>query len=382
MATRTLIATLPPMVAGGVSTKARLLAGALARAGHEVTLAYYDPTGGKAADLTVFEPHRQVAVRVRRTIFEQNYTRLSDDWLRLIADNDRHVAVGGTVLIAHPMASAGIRHMIWCASDLEGDRASRQQAMPWFRRWPDRWWVAGALERQQAGVLAADNRVFGVSGDAVARLVRVAPRRRSEIGRLPIPVDTDFFVPAKTVNDRFRIGFAGRLDDPRKNAGLLFAALAEARRRGVDAVLDVTGGASPALVASIANHGLSDAVTFAGTLDRDGLRRFYQSLDLFVLSSWQEGLAIAALEAMACAIPVVSTDCGGPSDYVVSGENGFLTGFEPGDIADAIERTAADASDRADMAEAARATATAHYSMPAFAENLGSAWQETWGAAL
>jgi glycosyltransferase involved in cell wall biosynthesis len=45
---------------------------------------------------------------------------------------------------------------------------------------------------------------------------------------------------------------------------------------------------------------------------------------LFLLSSDEEGLGLVVLEAMACGVPVVSTDCGGPSTVIQEGEMGRL----------------------------------------------------------
>jgi len=382
MSSRTLIVTLPPMVAGGVSAKARILADALAAAGRDVTMAYYRLPGQGDRSAQVFDPHPQIAVECRWPILEQNYTDDSREWRRLIAAHDRHVAVGGTVLIAHPLAKARVRHMVWCAADLAGDRSYREDSMPWWRRHPDRWLVRPALARQQRAVLAADNRIFGVSGDTVSRLLKLAPGRAGEIARMTIPVDTDFFVPDAGRGRGLVAGFAGRLDDPRKNASLLFAALAEVRNRGTDLRLLVTGNETPGLTAMIAHHGLAGHVAFSGILDREGLRDFYRSLDLFVLTSRQEGLAIAAIEAMACGVPVVATECGGPSDYVMSGENGFLTGFAVSEVADAMSRIATDSELRRRMSEAARRTAVDGYAMAGFDENIRRAWLDTWGEAL
>jgi glycosyltransferase involved in cell wall biosynthesis len=98
-----------------------------------------------------------------------------------------------------------------------------------------------------------------------------------------------------------------------------------------------------------------------------------QTLDLFVIPSHQEGLCIAALEAMACGVPVVSTRCGGPEDYVIDGVTGQLVARDPAAMAAAVAAIAADRDRRRRLAagalswvreqaspEAARRTFRAH----------------------
>ena len=59
----------------------------------------------------------------------------------------------------------------------------------------------------------------------------------------------------------------------------------------------------------------------------------YRSADCWVVSSTSEGFGMPGLESAACRCPVVSTRCGGPEDYVEDGVNGRLV---PVDDAEAM----------------------------------------------
>jgi glycosyltransferase involved in cell wall biosynthesis len=382
MAKRTLILTLPPMTVGGVSAKARLLAQELTAAGHDVSMAYYRVPGSSHQTESVFGDFRCTEITSRAPWLEQSYTASSTQWRDAIAGHDRHIAVGGTVLIAHPLACMGVRHFVWCAADLAGDRGFRRDAMSAWRRCIDASFVAPALIRQQDAVLSANNKIYGVSRDTVRRLVALSPARAEDIDCLPIPVDADFFRPDEDKIKKMRIGFAGRLDDPRKNAPLLFAALGAVRKRGCNATLVVTGVPTPELLALAELSNVKDHIEFAGVLKREELRDFYQSLSIFIITSFQEGLAIAGLEAMACGVPVVSTDCGGPADYVVDGETGYLTSFDVDAMADGVIRILNQPELSARMRKSARQLINSEFAMAQFRPQLSQVWQETWSEAL
>ena len=57
---------------------------------------------------------------------------------------------------------------------------------------------------------------------------------------------------------------------------------------------------------------------------RDDIEQIFQAIDVFLLTSTREGLPNVILEAMACGVPVVSTDVGDCRELVRHGVNGFL----------------------------------------------------------
>jgi N-acetyl-alpha-D-glucosaminyl L-malate synthase BshA len=79
----------------------------------------------------------------------------------------------------------------------------------------------------------------------------------------------------------------------------------------------------------VASLGLRDHVRFLG--ERGDLIALLQQSDLFLLPSQTESFGLAALEAMACGVPVVASDVGGVSEVVIDGETGLLAAA--GDVA-------------------------------------------------
>jgi glycosyltransferase involved in cell wall biosynthesis len=78
---------------------------------------------------------------------------------------------------------------------------------------------------------------------------------------------------------------------------------------------------------------LKEYIKFAG--EQKDVRPFYWISDLFTLTSEMvETFSIAALEAMACGLPVVLTDIGGASEMVSVGKNGFLCSGDYNDISE------------------------------------------------
>jgi len=79
-----------------------------------------------------------------------------------------------------------------------------------------------------------------------------------------------------------------------------------------------------------------------GYLDHDKLAELYSSADMFFLPSWHESFPLQPLEAMACGIPVVTTQFG-TEDYAVHEENSLVVPpRKPEIMADSIIRILTD----------------------------------------
>jgi N-acetyl-alpha-D-glucosaminyl L-malate synthase BshA len=75
------------------------------------------------------------------------------------------------------------------------------------------------------------------------------------------------------------------------------------------------------------DYGLNNDVLFAGQVPN--IADYLSVADLLLLPSETESFGLAALEAMACEVPVIATRTGGLPEVVLHGETGYLV--EPGD---------------------------------------------------
>ncbi|HEX3409915.1 MAG TPA: glycosyltransferase family 4 protein [Candidatus Binataceae bacterium] len=166
------------------------------------------------------------------------------------------------------------------------------------------------------------------------------------------------------------VGTVGMLE-LRKGQRYLIDAIARLRRdahvASVECFIAGSGRLAAELAAQIREYRLDDSVRLIGVIDDP--RRLLGALDIFAMPSLQEGLGVAALEAMACGLPVVASATGGLAQLVEDG----ITGIQvpPADeraLAEAIARLSAEPSLRATMGSAGRTRVCASYSMEAMAK--------------
>jgi glycosyltransferase involved in cell wall biosynthesis len=94
---------------------------------------------------------------------------------------------------------------------------------------------------------------------------------------------------------------------------------------------------------------------------RDGLARVYQALDVYLVTSRQEGGPKAVLESMATGVPLVSTRVGQAPELVADGETGLLAEIDDVDaLTAAVLSVYGDADLRRRLREAGRPVAEAY----------------------
>jgi glycosyltransferase involved in cell wall biosynthesis len=100
---------------------------------------------------------------------------------------------------------------------------------------------------------------------------------------------------------------------------------------------------------------ISSRVKFLGYQSQQQVRKLLKQADLFVMSSFAEGVPVVLMEAMAAGIPVIATRIAGIPELVRDGHSGLLVA--PGDakeMTNAVDRLLGDAELRNRFAIAGR----------------------------
>lgn len=142
-----------------------------------------------------------------------------------------------------------------------------------------------------------------------------------------------------TEDGKLHLMYMGEISK-RKGGFDLLKAVADNKEYFADKLLLRMGGneVDGNIRAYIHENGLESFVTYEGWIAGKKKIDCLNWEDVYVLPSYNEGLPIAILEAMAYSHPIISTPVGGIPEVVKSGENGILV--KPGDtmaIADAIK---------------------------------------------
>lgn len=132
--------------------------------------------------------------------------------------------------------------------------------------------------------------------------------------------------------------FVGTVE-PRKNLSFLLSLMPELAKEGFHLVIIGASGWGKALndEARKIVEALPTHITFAGRINNDELTELYNTADLFVSTSMDEGFCLPAVEAMACGLQVLLADNSAMSEVAANGEN-LVAGWSKQTWCDRIKR--------------------------------------------
>ncbi len=234
--------------------------------------------------------------------------------------------------------------------------------------------------------------VIAISG-GVADSLAAAGVKREHITVVPSGVDCEHFRPPtsqersdarsefKIADGEFVVSAIGALE-PRKGHIYLIRAIgalaATDKCAEVKCLIAGQGSINAMLKRETWQVKSAERIKLLGRIDDP--RRLLWASDVFAMPSLTEGLGVAALEAMASALPLIASGVGGLREVVEHERTGVIVPpANPEAIASAIARLADSSELRAQIGAAARARVVENYSMEKMAARtlaLYRAWME------
>ncbi len=181
----------------------------------------------------------------------------------------------------------------------------------------------------------------------------------------------DGFPPRRPAGPVPRIVSVGRYVEKKGFADLIEACRL-LRERGVEFECAIIGGGplETVLREQIAVAGLEDRVRLLGPRSQADVRLALAEAQVFALAcvpdseGGSDNLPTVIMEAMACGLPVVSTDLAGVPEMMTSGHEGFLTEpHDPSGFADALEKLLRDPQHAERCGREARVSAAVRFSI-------------------
>jgi glycosyltransferase involved in cell wall biosynthesis len=260
---------------------------------------------------------------------------------------------------------------------------------PYVPDWPGYRKPGGRLLRPvvlalDASIRAAQQRraTTVLLSTAAATTKLVLPSRRLHVREVPPGIDDRAWVPSAERRNAKEVLFLANLEI-RKGVLVLLDAFARLASDVPDARL-VIAGAGPVgdeIRRRVRGSSARERVELLGPVARTRGRSIMQACTVYCLPSYGEPFGMTALEAMACAKPVVATDAGGLR-HLVPDQGGRKV--PPGDasaLADALHEVLADPRLRRTMGEHNRRAVEERYSWERVVDRLEEAYREAICAA-
>ncbi|PDH37747.1 MAG: glycosyl transferase [Halieaceae bacterium MED-G27] len=238
-----------------------------------------------------------------------------------------------------------------------------------------RWHGFLRMQKRVAKRLSAVVTVSQASAIDIAADFAVKPEA---ISVMPLGVDIDVFRPLSGVQrEPFRLMTTASADAPLKGLPVLLKAMARLRPQFPGLMLTLIGkpktdGETRRLINSL---GLDEAIDYRHGISTEEMVACYAKATVAVVPSLYEGFGLPAIEAMACGVPLVSTN-GGALPEVVGEAGQVVAAGDEQALASAIAGLLSSSEERERLAAAGRDRAINEYCWDRCAERMVAYYRE------
>jgi glycosyltransferase involved in cell wall biosynthesis len=182
------------------------------------------------------------------------------------------------------------------------------------------------------------------------------------------------------LKDKKIILFLGRIDRI-KGLDILVKAYSIIAKKSNEAHLfiagDGEGGYKERVEQEVINLGLQKRVTFSGFLNSKERLEAYMGSDIFILPSYSENFGLSAVEAMACALPVVISDRVGICREVKDKNSGIIVETNAESVYHGLKKLLEDEGLRKELSENGKLIVREYYDIDKVADKMIKVFKET-----
>lgn len=222
--------------------------------------------------------------------------------------------------------------------------------------------------------------IIAVSSNVADVLDEYLSRKGLDIPVLPLyaGVDLSVFYPMPEVEKKWDIAFLGRLEKM-KSVDLFPEMLVRLKQDFPNLKMLMTGEGSlkSSVLKGFDRMGVSQMVQYLGVVETERVPELINQSRIFIYPSREEPFGLSIIEAMACGVPVVTTNVFGPSEIITNGQDGLVVNpNDVGALADAIRSLLNDKQLRTQMGAQGRTTVEDRFDSNQHLENLFSIYQD------
>lgn len=175
------------------------------------------------------------------------------------------------------------------------------------------------VSRYAKKIYEQTTQVISVSEDMKKRIYNCTGIETKVVPNL-VKISTDIKVKERYRYQKFVS--AGNLV-PEKNYLKLITAFSKVHNKDISLVIYGDGPEERKIKKMISDLNMEHRIVLKHKVPREQLLKTYEKMDAFILVSKQETFGVAYIEALACGLPVIATNHGGPKDFVNT-QNGII----------------------------------------------------------